>query len=153
MQGSVVRQQAPANDLFIPKHMPFDLTSSQDQLCSQYAFLQPNQSSFHYKSNCNKAPAQTGWAEIEACSESGAVARHPFKLLPAVVFEHLSDPNSLNACHGSLNSQPFICALAEAPAQQADGLTAWPTDENTVQSRLEAMQQKPVWEPVDPGHR
>ena len=152
MQGSAVRQQPCANDLFIPQHMPFDLASSQGRLGSQYALLQSNHS-FEDLSNSTHALPQKAWSETQSRSESGAVARHPFSLLPAAAFEHLSDPTSLNACHGSIHSQPSNCASTDVPAQQAVGLTAWHTDENAIQSRLEAMQEKPVWEPVDPGHQ
>ena len=151
VQGSVPRPQAPASDLFIPDHTPFDRAASQQQLDSPLGLARFTESSFRFLACDSNAVAELGWQGPQLEAESDLTARHPFKLLPTAVFEHLADPNLLTACKGSSLRQKLGSTMAEVSAQQTDVTGARHADENGIQSRLCSMQQKPVWEPVSPG--
>lgn len=149
-QGSVPRQQPPANDLFIPQHMPFDLTASQQ--LSSYSHsashqLQQSSQADHQVSSSQTAASTLGWQEpFQARRESDAGATAAFRLLPSAVFEQLSDPNRLN---GSPASSP---ALEEVSAGTVHERLAGQNNEPGVNAQLEKMQQKPVWDPTDSGN-
>ena len=170
-QGSVPRRQPAPDDLFMPELKPFNLATSEPNVASHpgaLSLISANSISANAKSSAGSMTTTDSHATSREATQdmrSEEDVRHPFRLLPSVLFEHLSDPHMLNSMvktgKSSLPDASWSLQeeqqqhLQEQQQQQHIGMnessSGWQNDENQVQSTLQTMQQRPAWLPPGTG--
>ncbi len=139
--------------------MPFDLASSSQPESNPFSehashlssqACDPANPEMAHSSKQSVTAGHPATRAADFASDADQLSRHPFKMLPAAVFEQLSDPNLLSS-NGNLGSNLLLGPTQPVQQQQWQqqehklDLGKKQSDENHVQSLMVRVQQKPVW--------